>query len=71
MKSNINNSNNSNTQNLQTLDRHELATIDGGKTVILDGATVEMSDTTIAMMINSGAVKRVVVQHPLGAANPF
>ncbi len=53
------------------LTSRELEQIDGGKTVILDGATVEMSDNTIAMMINSGAVRRVVLQHPLGAGNPW
>ncbi len=67
MQSNTQNRTDQHEQAFDRLTASEMAAVEGGRTVILDGATVELPDHTIAMMINSGAVRSVTFQHPLGA----
>lgn len=47
---------------LQTLTGEEIAEVHGGRTVYLDGMKVEMSESSIAALLKSGAAKAVVIK---------
>lgn len=47
---------------LASLSESEVEQVHGGRQVYLDGMLVEMSDTALAGLINSGAVRQIVVK---------
>ncbi|MCB1800273.1 MAG: hypothetical protein KDI82_01155 [Gammaproteobacteria bacterium] len=47
---------------LASLSESEIEQVHGGRQVYLDGMLVEMSDNALAGLINSGAVRQIVVK---------